>query len=65
VQARISEQPEHKEINALKHELQLFVNSVIKNEKPIVSGADGLRNLRVAELIIKKIEESIANAKVN
>ncbi len=61
----VYEQPEHKEINALKHELQLFVNAVINNEKPVVSGADGLRNLRVAEMIIKKIEESIANAKVN
>jgi len=61
----VYEQPEQREINALKHELQLFVNAVIKNERPIVSGADGLRNLRVAEMIIKKIEESIANAKVN
>ncbi len=61
----VYEQPEQREINALKHELQLFVNAVIKNERPIVSGSDGLRNLRVAEMIIKKIEESIANAKVN
>jgi predicted dehydrogenase len=60
----VYEQPEQKEINALKHELQLFVNAVFKNEKPVVSGADGLRALKVAELIIKKIEESIANAKV-
>jgi predicted dehydrogenase len=61
----IYEQPEQKEINALKHELQLFVNAVNNNEKPEVSGADGLRALKVAELIIKKIEESIANAKVD
>lgn len=61
----VYEQPEQKEINALKHELQLFVNSIINNEKPIVSGQDGLRALKVAEMIIKKIEESIANVKVN
>ncbi len=61
----VYEQPEQKEINALKHELQLFVNSILNNEKPIVSGADGLRALKVAQLIIKKIEESIANAKID
>lgn len=57
--AVIYEQPEIKEVNALKHELQLFVNSVLNNETPVVSGEDGLRALKVADLIIKKIEESI------
>ncbi len=52
------EQPEIKEINALKYELELFVKSVIKKERPVVSGEDGLRALKVAETIIKKIEES-------
>ena len=60
----VYEQPEQKEINALKHELQLFVNAVREKTKPIVSGMDGLRALKVAELILKKIEESIANTKV-
>jgi len=54
----IYEQPEIKEVNALKHELQLFVDSVLDNKQPVVSGADGLRALRVAEIIMKKIEES-------
>ncbi len=54
----IYEQPEVKEINALKYELELFVNCVIKKERPIVSGEDGLRALKVAQLILKKIEES-------
>ncbi len=53
----IYEQPEVKEINALSYELQLFIDSVLKNEKPIVSGEDGLKALKVAEHIIKKIEE--------
>ena len=61
----VYEQPEQKEINALKHELQLFVDSVNSGQKPIVGGTDGLKALKVADLIIKKIEESIANAKVN
>jgi len=54
----IYEQPQIKEVNALKYELQLFVNSALNNVKPVVSGEDGLKALRVADIIIKKIEES-------
>jgi len=53
----VYEQPEIRELNALQYELELFVNSVLKNERPIVSGEDGLKALKVAQLIIKKIEE--------
>ena len=54
----IYEQPEAKEINALNYELQLFVDSILYNKKIIVSGEDGLRALKVAEIIIRKIEQS-------
>ncbi len=54
----VYEQPEIKEVNALKYELELFVNTVLNKHKPVVSGEDGLRALRVAEIIIQKIEES-------
>ncbi len=54
----IYEQPEIKEQNALQYELQLFVDSVLSNTKPVVSGEDGLRALRVAEQILQKIQES-------
>ncbi len=54
----VYEQPEPKKVNALKHELELFVNSVLNNETPLVSGEDGLKALKVAEIIIKKIEET-------
>src|SRR3989339_1712357 len=54
----VYEQPEVKEINALKLELEYFVNSIQHDKKPIVSGKDGLKALRVAEMIIKKIEET-------
>ncbi len=57
----VFEQPEFKEVNALKMELELFVGAIVKGENPIVSGRDGLKALRVAELIISKIEESIKN----
>ena len=53
----IYEQPEIKEINALSYELQLFINSILQNEKPVVSGEDGLKALKVAQMIIGKIEE--------
>lgn len=54
----VYEQPEHKEINALEYELELFVNSVAEKKKPLVSGEDGLKALKVADIIIQKIEES-------
>lgn len=54
----IYEQPESKEVNALNYELQLFVDSVLKDKKIIVSGEDGLRALKVAEIIIQKIEQA-------
>ena len=55
----IYEQPEIKEQNALQYELALFVNSVLNKTKPVVSGEDGLRALRVAEQILEKIEQSM------
>lgn len=54
----VYEQPEVKEVNALQYELQLFVDSVLNNQRPVVSGEDGLKALKVAETIIRKIEES-------
>ncbi len=57
----VYEQPEIKEINALQYELQLFVNSILKKIPPVVSGEDGLRALKVAQIIMKKIEESKVN----
>ena len=57
----VYEQPEIKEVNALKYELELFVRSVLAGKSPVVSGEDGLRALKVAEIIIEKIEESKVN----
>lgn len=54
----VYEQPELKEVNALKYELQLFVNSILEKKEPMVTGADGLKALKVAEEIITKINES-------
>lgn len=57
----VYEQPEHKNINALKYELQLFVDSVLENKKPVITGSDGLRALRIAKIIIDKIQSSNVN----
>jgi predicted dehydrogenase len=57
----VYEQPEIKEVNALKYELELFVKSILYKTHPVVSGMDGLRALKVAEIIMKKIEESQKN----
>ncbi len=54
----VYEQPVIKEINALNYELSLFVDSVLNKVRPVVSGIDGLKALRVAEQIIKSIENS-------
>lgn len=54
----IYEQPQIKEVNALKYELELFINSIKNKTKPLVSGEDGHRAIRIADLILKKIEES-------
>lgn len=54
----VYDQPEIKQVNALKYELELFINSIKNKTKPVVSGEDGLKALKVADEIIKKIEES-------
>jgi len=54
----VYEQPEKVEVNALQYEIQLFVNSVLEKKPPVVSGKDGLRALKVADLIMQKINQS-------
>lgn len=64
IKSIVYEQPEVVEINALKHELSLFIDAVLNDTTPVVSGVDGLEALKIAEQIIKKIEESAAKLKV-
>jgi len=54
--AIVYEQPEIKEVNSLKYELELFVQSVRGGRLPPVSGRDGLQALEVADEILKTIE---------
>jgi predicted dehydrogenase len=53
----VYEQPEVKEVNALRHELRLFVQAIRENHTPIVSGQDGKRALEVAQLIMERISQ--------
>ena len=52
----VYEQPEVKDVNALKYELESFVMSVQRQKTPIVSGIDGRRALDVAGQIMRKIQ---------
>lgn len=53
----VFEQPAIKEVNALKYELEQFVDSVRHGRKPVVTGEDGLQALVVAHGIIEKINQ--------
>jgi predicted dehydrogenase len=53
----VYEQPEVKDVNALKHELELFVDAVRQGGKPVVDGEDGKRALEVASMILERINQ--------
>jgi len=53
----VYEQPEVKEVNALQHEVRLFVEAVRTGKRPVVSGEDGRRALEVATIIMEKISQ--------
>lgn len=52
----VYEQPEVKEVNALKCELESFLDSIRKQREPIVTAGDGLRAIQVAGEIMEKIK---------
>ena len=53
----VYEQPEVKEVNALRYELERFIECVLGGGEPAVSGEEGLRALRVAHDIIARIRQ--------
>ncbi len=53
----VYEQPEVKEVNALRYELESFSRCIMNGTRPVVSGNDGKRALEVANLILQKIAE--------
>lgn len=52
------EQPEAPQVNSLKMELELFIRSIIDDTPTAVSAEEGLEVLKVADTIVKQIEES-------
>jgi predicted dehydrogenase len=52
----IYEQPEVKEVNALKYELELFIKAIQNDTEPVVNGEDGKRALEVAHEIMDRIQ---------
>lgn len=53
----IYEKPKIKDVNALKYELEMFLESINSRKPPVVSGEDGLNALRVAQQIMDSIEK--------
>jgi UDP-N-acetylglucosamine 3-dehydrogenase len=51
--ARQTVQPRYPTTEPLKLELRHFANCVLKKEKPLITGSDGLRALRIAEAALK------------
>jgi predicted dehydrogenase len=53
--AIVYEQPEIKDVNALKYELELFINAVQTDCEPVVTAEEGLLALQIAHEIIERI----------
>jgi len=53
----VYERPRIKKINALKYELELFIDAVRNKTRPVITGEDGLQALRVANDIMEKISQ--------
>jgi predicted dehydrogenase len=59
----VYEQPEVKEVNSLKYELELFAKAVLDGIPPPVTGRDGLQALEVAQEILRSISLNMAKLK--
>ncbi len=55
----VYEQPEVKEVNALKYELELFIRAILDDTEPPVNGRDGMQALEVAREILERIDAQI------
>jgi len=53
----VYEQPPIGEVNALRHELEMFLRSAETGTPPVVTGEDGLAALAVAHEIMNKIQQ--------
>lgn len=53
----VYEQPEVKEINALKYELEQFIDSIQNGREPLVTGEEGKEALQIAHDIMERISQ--------
>ncbi len=53
------EKPEIKETNAIKHELETFLDSIQNNTEPLVTIEDGFNSLELAYKIMDKIDQNL------
>jgi len=53
----VYEQPEIKEVNALKYELELFARSVLEDRPTVVTALEGLQALQIAHDIMERIQQ--------
>jgi hypothetical protein len=51
--------PQVPEVNAIKKELEEFINAIVNNTKTIVSEIDGLMAMDVAHQILRKIGHNV------
>jgi predicted dehydrogenase len=56
--------PKVQEINAIRHELHLFAESINNNTQPVVTIEDGFKSLKLAHQILEIIEESFEKAQL-
>ena len=57
----VYEQPEIKEVNALRYELEHFVQSVLDDRPTVVTAVEGLQALQIANDIMERIEQQRMN----
>ena len=57
--------PKIKQLNAIQEELVTFAQAILNNNKPLVTLHDGCKALRVAHIIMEKINERISKTLPN
>lgn len=53
----VYEQPEIKEVNALKYELEMFADAIMNNKQPVVTAMEATQALSIAHAIMQKIHQ--------
>jgi len=57
--AKATFQPRYSVVEPLKAELQHFAECITEKKKPVVTGVDGLKALKIAESVLKSSTKDI------